>query len=281
MQGSNDSTPALKAKVQYLASADDDNTATYYASQAGVAEAQAHEGQFQFCEVVVENGRRKGDGFWDVDRQGVKLVHHPSTVKDFQSESEVKDIFYEEVKVILLQHVKGAKRIEIFDHTRRASTAEIRTKMNCREPSAIIHNDYTEKSAKKRLGDMLPQEAEELSKKRFAIVNLWRSIAGTVESSPLAFCDSTSIDIQKDLISVKRVAKDRIGELQMALSSPNHKWYYFPRMTADEALIFKTFDSSSCDNINKFTLHTALDGVGDVSVPRQSIEIRAFVFFSE
>ena len=271
----------LTAKVQYLATANDDNTATYYASQAGESQAQPHDGQFRYHEVRIENGRDKGNAFWDLDRQGVKLVDQTTEVRDFLSDAQVEVTFYPEVKKVLLEHVKGAARIEIFDSTRRASSVELRQSLNCREPSAIIHNDYTEKSATKRLYDMLPDEAHELSKHRFAIVNLWRSIAGTVESSPLAFCDSTSIDVKKDLISVKRVAKDRIGELQMALHRPTHKWFYFPLMTADEALIFKTFDSTNSETINKFTLHTALDGVGDAAKPRQSIEIRAFVFFSE
>lgn len=274
-------TIPLTAKVQYLATANEDNTATYYASQAGVTQAKQHEGQFRYHEVSIENGHDKGSDDWDLDRQGVKLVDQITEVMDFQSNIQVEEIFYDEVKKVLLKHVKGATRIEIFDSTRRASSAKLRQSLHCREPSAIIHNDYTEKSATKRLYDMLPDEAHELSKHRFAIVNLWRSIAGTVKSSPLAFCDSTSIDINKDLISVKRFAKDRIGELQMALHSPNHKWFYFPLMTADEALIFKTFDSTNSESINKFTLHTALDEVGDVALPRQSIEIRAFIFFAE
>jgi hypothetical protein len=266
---------SVKAQVQYLASADEGNTATYYASQAGVDQAKEHDGQFQLHAVEIQNGRK--DGTRSVDIQGFQFLNHVSSVTEYHNDTLVKEVFYEEVKDILLQNVPGAKRVEIFDHTRRASTADLRKDLNCREPSAIIHNDYTAKSANKRLNDMLPDEAQVLSKKRFAIVNLWRSIAGTVQSVPMAFCDSTSIDIQQDLVSVKRLANDRIGELQMALHSPRHRWYYFPLMTSEEAVIFKTFDSEA--SVNQFTLHTALDGVGDASVPRQSIEIRAFVFF--
>ncbi|CAB9506939.1 expressed unknown protein [Seminavis robusta] len=267
----------LRAKVQYLATADG-GKATYYASEAGVDHAQAHDGQFRYCEVEIHNGRNNPN--WNVDKEGFQLLADQSTsVTDFQNEEQVTSVFYKEVEEILLKHIKGATRVEIFDHTRRASTAALRQRLQCREPSAIVHNDYTGKSATKRLYDMLPEEAPSLSQKRFAIVNLWRSIAGTtVQSSPLAFCDSTSMNVHQELISVKRVAKNRIGELQMALYSPDHKWYYFPQLlTAKEVLIFKTFDS--CADKNQFTIHTALDGVGDVSVPRQSIEIRAFVFF--
>jgi hypothetical protein len=268
---------SVRAQVQYLATAND-GTATYYASEAGAdLQQQEHTGQFSFCDLHIHNGRsNKND--WSVDREGFQLIEQSTSVDDFRDENQVTTVFYKEVKEALLKNIKGATRVEIFDHTRRASTAELRKKLHCREPSSIVHNDYTSKSATKRLFDMLPQEAENLSKKRFAIVNLWRSMAGTIESAPLAFCDSTSIhNIERDLISVQRVAKNRIGELQMALFSPDHQWYYFPNLTANEALIFKTFDSES--SVNKFTLHTALDNVGDESVPRQSIEIRAFIFF--
>ena len=62
---------------------------------------------------------------------------------------------------------------------------------------------------------MLPDEADRLLAGHFAIINLWRSIAGVVETMPLAFCDSTTVKAD-DLVSVERVAKDRVGELQMA-----------------------------------------------------------------
>ena len=112
-------TEVLKAQVKYLASADEGNTATYYASQAGVDQAQEHDGLFAFQEVAVQNGRER---VWSVDQEGFQLIEHASSVKDYHNDTEVKDVFYEEVKAILLKHVPGAKRVEIFDHTRRAST---------------------------------------------------------------------------------------------------------------------------------------------------------------
>jgi len=275
MQTRSSKKDLVKSKIQFLESADEGGTATYHASQAGADETKEHDGQFQKCEVCIYNGRTRRH--WDLDQQGFCLTTHSTEVTDFQSDQQVQEILYAEAKKVLLQHIRGATRIEIFDHTRRASTAKLRKELKCRETAEIVHNDYTGKSATKRLYDMLPSEADILIKQRFAIVNLWRSTAGTIQSCPLAFCDSTSLNRQRDLISVKRVAQDRIGELQMALYSPDHQWYYFPNMTMDEALIFKTYDSSP--KVNQFTLHTALQDIGDAKVPRQSIEIRAFVFF--
>ena len=285
--GDHDASPFVRAKARYLvsttttpANGDDGNTrAAYHASQAGDTKIRDHEREdLRVHEVEVRNARCCTQQ-WDLDIQGVKLVQNKTAVKDFYAD-DVQHLFYKEVKELLLQHIPGARRIEIFDHTFRASTAELRKQLVCREPSASVHNDYTANSARKRLLDVLPEEAKLLLSQggRFAIVNLWRSATGTVESAPMTFCDSTTIDVEKDLIPIKRVAKDRVGEIQLAEYNPSHRWYYWPRLKPDEALLFKTFDSSD-SGVNKFTLHTALEEVGDLSVPRQSIEVRAFVFF--
>ena len=61
----------------------------------------------------------------------------------------------------------------------------------------------------------MPDEAERLLAGRFAIINIWRSIAGYVETDPLAFCDSGSL-AEGDLVEVTRQSNDRIGQIQMA-----------------------------------------------------------------
>ena len=130
-----------------------------------------------------------------------------------------------------------------------------------------------------RVGNHVEDEAEALMTRRFAIINIWRSIAGRVESHPLAFCDSTSL-ADGDLVEVTRQAKDRVGQIQMARFNPAHKWYYFPAMEAGEAALIKTYDSAT-DGRNRFTIHTAFDDPTSPpdAAPRQSIETRCFAFF--
>ena len=115
--------------------------------------------------------------------------------------------------------------------------------------------------------------------RRFAIVNVWRSIAGPVYNHPLALCDAATVR-PEDLVSVERRAAERTEELQVALLSPGHRWYYFPEMQIDEALLFKTFDSET-DGRARFTLHSSFedpDAPADAA-PRESIETRYLVFF--
>lgn len=102
---------------------------------------------------------------------------------------------------------------------------------------------------------------------------------GVIENFPLALCDA-STTAAEDLIPVKRLAKDRTGEIQLATYNPKHRWFYFPHMTADEVLLFKTYDSAE-DGRARYTIHTSFD---DPSAPqnapvRQSIETRCFVFY--
>ena len=83
-----------------------------------------------------------------------------------------------------------------------------------------------------------------------------------------------------DLISVERRAEERIGELQVALHNPGQRWYYFPEMQMDEALLLKTFDSET-DGRTRFTIHSSFeysDAPRDAA-PRESIETRCLIFY--
>ncbi|MCH8099418.1 MAG: methyltransferase, partial [Proteobacteria bacterium] len=64
------------------------------------------------------------------------------------------------------------------------------------------------------------------------------------------------------------------------LHHPEQRWYYFPEMQMDEALLFKTFDSET-DGRARFTVHSSF---ADPSAPadappRESIETRCLLFF--
>ena len=44
--------------------------------------------------------------------------------------------------------------------------------------------------------------------------------------------------------------------LTLCTSSPAHKWYYFPRMTRDECMVFKTYDSLGQMPSNGVAIHS-------------------------
>src|SRR5258708_32165886 len=114
---------------------------------------------------------------------------------------------------LLVKQVAGAARVVCFDHiVRHAPKAQtLPGGGGIKEPAKRVHNDYTEKSGPQRVRDLLPDEAETLLKRRFAVVNVWRPIVGPLQDSPLALCDPRSIAPQ-DLIDTELRYPDRTGE---------------------------------------------------------------------
>jgi hypothetical protein len=234
--------------------------------------------QYEDRVVPIHNARGLETEF-DLDRQGFTLRRHVTQATDFFDEAEVRAIYDPEVEH-LIKEATGAARVVVFDHTRRAGSEATRQERNIREPVRNIHNDYTDRSGPQRVRDLLPAaEAEELLKRRFAIINVWRPINEPVRTAPLALCDARSV-APEDLIASERRTKDRVGEIHQVVFNPNHHWYYFPQMRRDEVLLIKTYDSET-DGRARFTIHTAFD---DPTAPadapaRLSIESRTFAFF--
>ena len=266
-----------KANLKFLANLDE--PLVYIPSKGGGDETD-HVGNFVMREVSVRDARKDNASF-GLDIEGFKLVPQRTTVSDFYDDAQIASIYESEVKA-LITDVTGASYVEIFDHTRRSSSLQHQRARQIREPADIVHNDYTARSGIKRLRDHFadnPDEAKALMKRRFAIVNVWRSIAGTISNHPLVLCDATTVN-PEDLVSVERRAEDRIGELQVALHDPGQRWYYFPEMQMDEALLLKTFDSAT-DGRARFTIHSSCEdpnAPADAG-PRESIETRCLLFF--
>jgi len=228
-------------------------------------------------DVLVHNARRSDEEF-TLDRHGFMLVPQVSRVDDFYDDAAIESVHHDEVASVI-KHATGARLVRVFDHTRRSDDPNVIRLKKTRDPSRTVHNDYTTRSAPQRVRDLLGDEAEALLSRRFAIVNLWRSMAGTVHRSPLALCDARTVD-EADLIATERRARNRIGETYRLAFNENQRWYYFPQMQSDEALLIKTFDSIE-DGRARFAPHAAFENpsAGASAAPRQSIESRAFVFY--
>lgn len=227
--------------------------------------------------VSIADGRGRAEGF-DLDREGFALVHHETEVSDFYDDQERARIYEGEVER-LLKRVTGASRVVVFDHTLRAEADEMRRAKTVREPVLAAHNDYTDVSGPRRVRDLLPDEADALLSRRFAIVNVWRPVSVPAASKPLAVCDAQSIAPGDIIISERRTA-DRIGYTQRLAYNPDHRWTYFPSMRPDEALLIKCYDSET-DGRARFAAHTAIEDplTPADAPPRQSIETRTFVFY--
>jgi hypothetical protein len=228
--------------------------------------------------VTIRNARLILDQL-SLDRQGFMLTHQDSKVTNFYDEHEVREVYYPEVER-LLKEVTGAVKVVIFDHVVRCAPKARQGEKGVREPARIVHNDYSFNSAPRRVRDHVPAEAEELLRHRFAEINVWRSIRGPIQESPLALCDAQSI-VPQDVVASDLVYPDRVGETYAFTYNPAHRWYYFPRLEPNEVILLKCYDSKD-DGRARFTAHTAFEDPTSPpdAPPRESIEVRALVFFA-
>lgn len=267
----------LRTRLKFLA--DTDRPLVYVPSKGGGDETD-HLGNFRSRVVEVHDARTSLRSP-SLDAEGFLLRLHATRVGDFYDDAELHSVYHDEVGE-LVRHLTGAYRVEVFDDTRRAASLDTQRERGIREPAGIVHNDYTARSGIRRLRDHFagdPEALDPLLERRFAIINVWRSIAGPVVDHPLVLCDATTVRAQ-DLVAMERRAEERTGELQVALFHPAQRWYYYPLMQPDEVLVFKTFDSAT-DGRTRFTVHSSCQdpSAPDDAPTRESIETRCFVFF--
>jgi hypothetical protein len=234
--------------------------------------------EYELREMTVRDGRPLRDTF-ELDVHGFKFVDHHTQVRDFADEAERARIYDPEIQALIRKH-SGASDVVVFDHTIRITDDESQRVSGARPTVKGVHNDYTERSAPIRLREIVgEEEAERRLKKRWAIIQVWRPIRGTVLIDPLGICDGRSIP-QKGFIRVERRYKYRTGEVYHIAHDPAHVWYYFPHMTRNEALVFKVFDSDA-SKPSRFTAHSAFDDPNTPAdaPPRESIETRTLAFW--
>lgn len=257
----------------------------------------------------VYNIRGKESEF-STDNSGFAVYNEPAKEKLFVDDATVREGYYQEVEELLKKTHPGIKKIFIFDHTIRR-----RTKDSPRQPVQQVHVDQTPEAAAVRVRRHLPDEADELLKGRYQIINVWRPIENPATDFPLAVIDwrSTSPEdfIPVDLMYPKRAdsvmddddrGKEKLpdessytsigdyevkGETLGVAPNNNHKFYYMKDMTPDEVMLLKCFDSrgsgldTGVDGIALRTPHTAfIDPDTPKDAPgRQSIEVRCLVFY--
>ena len=227
--------------------------------------------------ITIANGRPHAAKL-GLEQDGFRFVRHDTKMRDFLDEDEVRRVYYPEMEA-LVKAESGASRVVVFDHTLRTADDELRAARKIREVVRRVHNDYTEWSGPQRVRDLLPAEADDLLRRRFAIVQVWRPIRHPVETFPLAICDARTLS-PDDLVVSERRYPNRVGQTYAIKYNPRHQWYWFPRMRREEALVFKVYDSLK-DGRARWTAHTAFDDPSTPpnARPRESIEIRTLAFF--
>jgi hypothetical protein len=227
--------------------------------------------------VEIRNGRPQAPEF-SLDVHGFAFREHRTAMRDFFDAEELKRVYYPEIER-LVRELSGAVRVVPFDHTLRSGDEGEREARLVREPVLSVHNDFTDWSGPQRVRDILPDEADRLLAGRFAIIQVWRAINRPIQTNPLAIADARSL-ASGDLIATERRYPNRVGETYRISFNAAHRWFYFPEMRRDEALVFKVFDSAR-DGRARFTAHTSFNDPNTApdAPARQSIEMRTLAFF--
>ncbi len=263
---------AIEATLNYIV---DDGSRIFTETGAPGANDRRSGGKPDPRRVTLRNGRHLD---FTLERDGFHFIRHDTKVIDFVDEADVRRTYYPEMEA-LVKAESGAARVVVFDHTLRTADDAAREARKIREVVSRVHNDYTEWSGPERVRDLLPEGADDLLRRRFAIIQVWRPIRYPVETFPLAICNARTLSPANLVVSERRYP-NRIGQTYAITYSPDHVWYWFPRMRREEALVFKTYESLD-DGRARWTAHTAFHDPTSApdARPRESIEIRTLAFF--
>jgi hypothetical protein len=218
---------------------------------------------------------------YSLDSHGFQYCQHESIEKDFTDEKAIRAAYYGECRQ-LLKDVTGASRVHIFNHKVRRGPTQwhhlgLHNLAN-RGPVTKTHVDQSYDGAELRLRWEFPDEADELVKKRYQIINIWRPIE-TIVKDPIAVADADSVP-DADLVGADMTEENFKGESWVVRHNPDHRWYYKHRMTPQDVLLIKCFDSDT--SVARRSLHSAFeDAAYRDRDSRQSIEVRCVVCYDD
>lgn len=241
--------------------------------------------QRNFDDVAIEtriHDIRGSESQYTLDKDAFQVILDVPDSKetDFVDDESIKAKYYPEIEELLLKNIPGANRVFFFDHTIRRAGPDAK-----RGPVNRTHIDQTATAATLRVKKHLGDDAEKLLQGRYRIINVWRPLnKKPIESSPLAFASSHTVDDQ-DVISVEhRYSNGYTGYTAAIKHNENQRWNYLSGMTGNERLLLECFDSDGLKEgsgvLGGRLAHTAF--VDPRTQPgaegRESIEVRTLVF---
>lgn len=222
---------------------------------------------------------------------GFELVRHESAVADFSDAAEVDRLYYAEADQ-LIRRVTHADLTIPFGWMLRTSGSITDGRQ---PPASEVHVDLTPDRAARIAPNFLAREDHDPAQfRRFLIISLWRCFSAPPQDWPLALCAGHSVRDDEGtpnvMINVDALPKGDAAfapienEAQLPAASifefsRGHRWFTFPDMTREEAVIITFYDSAR--GANWRVPHTAFrDPRVTTSVPRQSIELRSIAYWA-
>jgi hypothetical protein len=234
--------------------------------------------------VTVTNGRPYLDDF-GLDRSGFTLLRHTSAVDDFADPAKLDGTYRAEAGELVKQALGADEIVTLGWVIRRAGQALD----GAQPPASDVHVDMHPGRAHDRMTVASPR-AEPY--KRAVMTSLWRAFSPPPQDWPLALLDYRSVDDAEGepnlLLFVDKLPDpDDVPDIEDPDSMPagsifapgaRHRWWFFPDLTADEALLFKLHDSDH--SVAWRCPHTAFEApYAAAANPRESVELRTIAFF--
>ncbi len=208
-----------------------------------------------------------------LDREGFILARHISKVADFSAieEDAAVDQLYNDEMATLLREVTGAAFVLMLGGGKKrygeSATAELARLTNAK-PARYAHADNTDPSAQGMFDQIAAAAGGQLpAGTPWAMYNMWRAVTPPPQDFPLAVCDARSVadadEVPVTAVTSTRAQGDMRHDTTGYVHNPRHRWHYYPDMTRDEVIVFKSHDSRA--GRGKAGPHTAFN---DLSCPR-------------
>lgn len=87
-------------------------------------------------------------------------------------------------------------------------------------------------------------------------LSIWRPIINEATPDwPLALCDFQSIDTVHDVLQNDIVYENHVGEDEVLLPNPDHRWFYLKDHCIDEILVWRNIDVPKGTRPRKLSPH--------------------------
>lgn len=279
----------LEAQVPYIKTEEDKVTLSYEQRTCdALTIEQPH--------VRVRDGRSARDAL-SLDEQGFILVDAPSRVvrdhgnalvEENRLPSEevgpMNEAYLAELQPLMLQLSVGAREVFAQYGTMTVRFSQRSANRSWLTTAQFAHFDFARSEIDRQLRETLELTRREIKPfRRQVMLQGWRVITPPPQDNTLVLCDGRTVSADDvlglDFIGPKG-SRNELLRSRVARYNPKHEWYYFPRLTPDELLVFKGFDSDSPDS--NTALHTAFDdpsvSAADL-VPRGSVECRFIALY--
>jgi hypothetical protein len=240
-------------------------------------------------EVTLRNARLAAP--FSLDQHGFCLAQHRTDISDWNQNYNADTPYAAQVREVA-QRLTAADLVVPMGGMLRASG---QTTSTIQPPAAEAHVDFTQRSAE-RIAARLYRKAQPEGQgyRRFMAFSLWRALSPPPQDMPLALCEgrsvrddegthNTKIDVDEipsgDALFAPIEGEDEMSAATIFHHSPDHRWWYFPDMTAEEVILIKFYDSDH--SIAWRCPHTAFrDSSRPDAHPRRSMEFRGIAYFS-